>query len=83
MYEVELDFFIAHQEELVAAHEGQVLVIRGQEIVDVFASPLEAAIAASQRYEPGTFMIQPCQAGPAAYTVTIASSEVMAESPAT
>jgi hypothetical protein len=81
MFEAELDFFIAHQDELVAAHADKVLVIRGQEVVDVFSSPLEALAAARARFEPGTFMIQPCQPGTTAYTVTLASSEVLAASP--
>jgi hypothetical protein len=77
VFETELDFFKAHQDELVARYPGQVLVIRGEEVVEVGADPLQAYLAASSKFEPGTFMIQPCQSGSAAYTVTIASSELM------
>lgn len=78
-----MEFFKTHQDELVAQYPGRVLVIRGEEVVEVGADPMDAYLAASSRFELGTFMIQPCQAGPAAYTVTIASSELVAGSPAT
>jgi hypothetical protein len=73
MFDTELKYFIAHQDELVSAHRGQTLVIRGEEIVGAYASPLEAYQTAREKFEPGTFMIQPCEPGPNAYTVTINS----------
>lgn len=76
MFEVELGFFIQHQAELVSKYPGRVLVLRGTDIEGVFASPLEAYTVASSRFQPGTFMIQPCDAGPTAYTVTLTSHEV-------
>jgi hypothetical protein len=78
MFTAELDFFKTHQDELVKKHSGKVLVLRDHEVVHVADSPLEAYLAAKTRFEPGTFMIQPCEAGPGAYTVTIASAEVVA-----
>ena len=73
MFEKELDFFIAHQDELVAKHRGQTLVIRGDHIEGAYSSPLEAYLAAQAQFPLGTFMIQPCEPGPSAYTVTISS----------
>lgn len=73
MFETELEFFVTHQDELVAQYSGKVLVIRGSEVVGSYETPLEAYEDASSRFEPGTFMIQSCEPGPAAYTVTIAS----------
>lgn len=73
MFEKELAFFIAHQDELVARHEGKTLVIRGENIEGVYRSPLEAFLAAQRQFTVGTFMIQPCEPGPSAYTVTINS----------
>ena len=71
MFESELAFFIANQSDLVAKHNGKSLVIQGEEVVGVYATPLEAYLEAQKRFDPGTFMIQPCAPGPEAYTVTI------------
>ena len=71
MFESELDFFISHQDELVAKHRGKFLIIRGSEVVAAYDNPLEAYLTAQQSFAPGTFMIQPCEPGPGAYTVTI------------
>ena len=74
MFDSELSFFKEHQEELVAKYDGHILVLRGQEVVGVYDNALDAYLNAAKTYEPGSFMIQPCSPGPAAYTVTIASS---------
>ena len=71
MFETELAFFIANQDDLVRKHNGKVLVIRGSELAGVYGSPLEAYLQAQKIFEPGTYMIQPCTPGPEAYTVTI------------
>ena len=74
MFERELAFFIGHQEELVRAHLGRTLIIRGDEIEGIFDTPLQAYLHARKHLEPGSFMIQECVPGPEAYTVTINSS---------
>ena len=71
MFDKELAFFIAHQDELVAKHLGKVLVIRGEQVEGAYDSALAAYLSAEERFQPGTFMLQPCQPGPSAYTVTI------------
>ena len=71
MFDRELTFFIAHQDELVAKHRGKVLVIRGEKVEGAYESALVAYRSAEDRFQPGTFMLQPCQPGPGAYTVTI------------
>ena len=73
MFEKELTFFIAHQDELVRKHRGKTLVIRGERVEGAYASPLEAYISAQEKFPVGTFMIQPCEPGPSAYTVIINS----------
>jgi hypothetical protein len=74
MFDTEMSYFKDHQDELVANHNGRVLVICGQQVVGVYDDALAAYLAASKDRAPGSFMIQPCSPGPAAYTVTIASS---------
>ena len=71
MFERELAFFIAHQDELVDKHRGRTLVIRDQAVVGVYDSALEAYLKAQAQHPLGTFMIQPCTPGPEAYTVRI------------
>ena len=73
MLETELNFFIAHQDELVGKYLGKVLVIKGAEVVGVYDTPLKAYLSAKKEYAPGTFMVQPCIPGPDAYTVTVTS----------
>ncbi len=72
MFERELEFFMAHQDELVAKYRDKFLVIRGEDVAGVYDSALDAFLDAQKRYEPGTYMIQHCEPGPEAYTVTIA-----------
>lgn len=74
MFEKEFKYFIANQEDLVRKHRGKFLVIKGEQIVGVYPSALEAYLSAQKDHEPGTFMIQLCEPGPQAYTVTIASA---------
>lgn len=72
-FEEELNFFIEHQEELVRQFRGKVLVLVGPKVVGVHDTTLDAYLEAQKEYKLGTFMIQPCEPGPDAYTVTITS----------
>jgi hypothetical protein len=74
MFETELQYFIAHQDELVAQHRGQILTLKGQRVVGVHPTLLDAYAEALRRFDPGTFMLQRCEPGPDAYTLTISSS---------
>ena len=73
MFESELKYFITNQADLVSKYDGKALVLRGEALVGVYDTPLDAYLAAQRQFEPGTFMIQPCSPGPEAYTVTIHS----------
>lgn len=66
-----LDYFIQNQNELVEKYRGKALVIKNRQVVGVYDEPLEAYLAASKKFEPGTFSLQPCSAGVEAYSVTI------------
>lgn len=67
----ELNYFIANQDRLVAEYQNKILVIKDQQIVGCYDTPLEAYLEAQKEHAPGTFMIQPCIPGPSAYTVTV------------
>jgi len=75
MFDTELQFFIANQEDLVRRYRGTVLVIRDKEVVGAFPTAMEAYQAAQKQFPPGTYMLQPCEPGPDAYTVTVSALE--------
>lgn len=79
MLKEELDFFITNQDELVKQYAGKILVIKNKEVIGVYNNVLEAYLEAQKENELGTFMIQPCENGVEAYTVTISSQEIFAQ----
>lgn len=76
MFLEELDFFKMHQEELVQKYKGKILVIKGQAVVGAYADIWSAYEEAQKEHPLGTFMLQPCEPGPQAYTVTITSTKL-------
>ena len=71
MFDDELAFFVKNQQQLVERYSGKALVIKGNEIVAVHDTPLEAYLQVQRHQQLGTVMIQVCLPGPDAYTVTI------------
>ena len=57
MFQEELDFFKKNQDKLVEQYGGKVLVIKGNEVVGVYSSPIEAHKEAIKKFELGSFMI--------------------------
>jgi hypothetical protein len=78
VFDAELQYFKDHQEDLVKRFKGTVLVIRGREVVGAFPTALEAFMSASTQYPAGSYMLQPCEPGSGAYTVTVAMSSAPA-----
>lgn len=76
MFEKELQYFIDNQDELVREYGGRTLVIRDQQVTGVYDSPFAAYLDAQSKYDPGTYMIQKCEPGEDAYTVTLSSALV-------
>lgn len=74
MFEEELKYFISNQDDLVKKYRGKILVLKGKEVLGAYSSPMEAFVGAQKDHKLGTFMIQPCEPGPEAYTVTLASA---------
>lgn len=75
MFTQELNYFISHQDELVRKYPGKTLVLQGEEVLGAYETPLEAYLEAQKEYPIGTFMIQPCEPGREAYTVTVNSRD--------
>jgi hypothetical protein len=76
MFDEELAFFIANQDSLLKEHQGKILTLRGHEVVGAHDTLSDAYFDALHRFEPGTFMLQPCEPGPDAYTVTVSTRDL-------
>lgn len=66
----ELEYYIAHQDELVKKYNGKVLVIKDQRVIGVYVDHLSALTETQKKFRPGTFMVQKCSPGPDDYTAT-------------
>jgi hypothetical protein len=64
----EFDYYLAHQDELVAKYDGRVLVIKNESVIGDYASEPEAIAATSKIYPMGTFLVQRCTPGTDSYT---------------
>ena len=69
----ELDYFIAHQKELVEKYAGKFLVIKNLQVVSVHDKEIEAYEEAQKEHELGTFIIQQALPGEESYTQTFHS----------
>jgi len=68
--EKEFDYYLQHQQELVNKYNGRIIVIKGQTVIGVFDSELEAVKKTSEMHELGTFLVQKCEPGKESYTQT-------------
>lgn len=68
--EKEFDYYLQHQKELVRKYNGKILVIKGQTVIGIFDSELEAVQKTSETHELGTFLVQKCEPGKESYTQT-------------
>lgn len=69
----QFDYYVANQDALVEKYRGRFVVIVGEAVVGDFATEMEAYTFATQRYEPGTFMLQHVLPGEENYTQTFHS----------
>lgn len=69
----EFDYYLAHQDELVKAHNGRFVVIRNEKVIGVYDSQTEAIAETQKTFELGTFLVQKVAPGDAAYTQTFHS----------
>jgi hypothetical protein len=72
-----LQYFIRNQDELVARYRGKVLVLHNEAVSGAYDTVLDAYLHAKAQHQAGTFMIQRCEPGTDAYTVTISSLGVI------
>lgn len=70
MLKDEFQFYLDNQENLVEKYKGKFLVIKGQKVIGVYDSEIDAYTKTVAKEEPGTFLIQECQPGQENYTQT-------------
>ena len=69
----EFEYYLAHQDELVAKYDGRVVVIKHQAVIGDFADEPTAVAETQKTHELGTFLVQRVAPGPDAYTQTFHS----------
>lgn len=78
MLEKEFQYYLANQDEFLKKHLGKFLVIKGESIVGVFETEIDAYLFGIDKFEPGTFLIQQCLPGKDNYTQTFHSRVIFA-----
>ena len=73
MLKDEFEYYLKNQKELVEKYNGKFLVIKGQKVIGVYDSELEAVEETSKKEELGTFLVQKCEHGDANFTRTFHS----------
>ena len=68
-----LNYFIAHQDELVEKYCGKELLFHGEELVGAYDSVGEAFDQGCRTFGAGNFSLQTCIPGEEAYTATIST----------
>ena len=69
----EFQYFIDHQDELVAQYSGKVVVIKDCQVIGTYGSDLEAINETKKTHPVGTFLVQLCKSGKETYTATFHS----------
>jgi hypothetical protein len=71
--QLNFEYYIQHQDELVGKYNGRFLIIKDQEVKADFASYYEAFIHGSNDFGEGNFIVQYCAPGEESYTQTFHS----------
>lgn len=66
--EGEFDFFLKNQKTLVDKYRGKFIVIKNKKILGVYPDASSAISETSKKEELGTFLVQKCEPGKAAFT---------------
>lgn len=69
-------YYIENQKEILKKYNGKVIILKDFEVVGAYDNEWDAYETASEKYKPGTFIIQDVSPGTEAYTVVISSSFV-------
>jgi len=72
----EFQYYLDHQDELVEKYNGKYVVIKDENIIDVYEDAVTAFTETQKEHKPGTFLIQLVALGNTAYTQTFHSRVV-------
>ncbi|MGA2286727.1 MAG: hypothetical protein ABSG55_10730 [Dehalococcoidia bacterium] len=72
----EFEFYLSHQDEMVAKYDGKYIVIKDGEVLGAYDDELAAIMETQKSHELGTFLVQLVSQGPGAYTQTFHSRAV-------
>ena len=69
----EFEYYLEHQAELAAKYQGRYLVIKGHRLLGDYTTADEAVRSTTPAHEPGTFLVQRCDADPESTKATFRS----------
>ena len=67
----EFEFYLAHQDEMVANYDGKVIAIKDGNVLGAFGTYIEAITKVEKDHPLGTFLLQRVSPGEEAYTATV------------
>ena len=70
LLEKEFKYYLDNQDKLVQKYNGKFVVIKNCKVIGVYDEELEAIEKTSEKEELGTFLVQKCEPGTAAYSQT-------------
>ena len=68
--DVEFDYYVANQEAFVKEYDGQVIVLKGCQVIGAYSTYEEAVRETRLHHALGTFLVQKVTPGREAYTAT-------------
>ena len=72
----EFRYFVEHQDELVRKYKGRVIAIKGEAVIGVFDTEIDAIRETEKEHELGTFIVQQCEPGSACYTAVFHGHQI-------
>jgi hypothetical protein len=69
----DFQYYLEHQDELVARYDGKFIVIQNGVVLGAYESQREAIVQTSKTHELGTFLVQLVGPGKSAYQQTFHS----------
>ncbi len=74
----EFEYYLAHQDELVAEYNGRYIVIKGRHVLGAYDDEVTAVTETQKAHKIGTFLVQKVSPGNGAYSQTFHSRVVFA-----
>ena len=69
----EFEYYLEHQAELAERYQGRYIVIKARRVLGAYETAAGAVRATAPAHEPGTFLVQLCDADPESTKVTFRS----------